>query len=65
METLTKTPAKVGQRFGVYNGDAKATLISVNSQDVVYNFDHELEKIHSHSRLWFDAHTFPLSEVSK
>lgn len=60
MDTLTKTPAKPGQRFGVYNGSAKATLISANTQEVTYTFDHDLEKVWSHSRTWFDSSTFPL-----
>lgn len=60
METLEKTSAKLGQRFGVYNGDAKGTLLSVTSQEVTYRFDHDLEVVHSHSRLWFDNNTFPL-----
>lgn len=61
METLAHTPAKVGQRFGVYNGDAKGTVISINKDDVAYKFDHDLETTQVHSRLWFDNNTFPLA----
>lgn len=60
METLSKTPAVVGQRFSVYNGDAKGTIESVNTQEVTYRYDHELETLHTHSRLWLDANTYPV-----
>ena len=52
--------ANAGDRFGVYNGDAKGTLKSINTQEVTYAFDHELETTHSHSRDWFDKHTYAL-----
>ena len=52
----------VGARFGVYNGDAKGTLISINSQNVAYNFDHDLETTHVHTRQWYEDHTFALEE---
>ena len=51
---------QVGARFGVYNGDAKGTVISINTQEVTYKFDHDLETTHEHSRTWFDSHTFAL-----
>ena len=49
-----------GGRFGVYNGDAKGTVKSIDSQNVEYSFDHDLETVHTHSRLWFDNNTFAL-----
>lgn len=59
---LTPTPAKRGQRFGVYNGDAKGTVIDIDSQSVHYRYDHDVpEKSHVHSRTWFDSSTFPLA----
>lgn len=51
-----------GARFGVYNGDAKGTLISINTQEVTYSFDHDFEVTHSHSRDWYDSHTFALED---
>lgn len=66
METLAHTPAKVGQRFGVYNGDAIGRVLSINNDKVVYVFDHDLETKQEHTRLWFDNNTFPVAEkVSK
>ncbi len=62
---MTTTPAKAEQRFGVFNGDAKGTVVSANTQEVAYQFDHDMgEKTHVHSRLWFDKNTFPLTEAS-
>lgn len=49
-----------GARFGVYNGDAKGTLLSINTQEVTYNFDHEPEKVWTHSRPWYNENTFAL-----
>ena len=50
----------IGGRFGVYNTDAKGTVKSINTQNVEYSFDHDLETTHEHSRQWFDSNTFAL-----
>ena len=51
---------KAGARFGVYNGDAKGTVKSIDSQNVEYSFDHDVETTYSHSRLWFNSNTFAI-----
>jgi hypothetical protein len=51
---------KVEARFGVFNGDAKGTVVSINSQEVTYTFDHDLETIYEHSRKWFNSSTYGL-----
>jgi hypothetical protein len=56
---------KIGGRFGVYNGDAKGTVLSINSQEVAYAFDHALETPYSHDRKWFDSNTFTLEDNAK
>lgn len=55
---------KEGARFRVYNGDAKGTVISINSQNVEYAYDHEPENVWTHSRQWFNSSTFPLESVN-
>lgn len=64
METNTKTPVRVGQRFGVIGGDAKGTVLGSGNQNVTYQYDHDLgdKVIHTHTRKWFEAATFPLTE---
>lgn len=51
---------KTGYRFGVYNGDAKGTVTSINTQRVEYTFDHAPEITHDHDRKWLNEHTYPL-----
>lgn len=51
---------KVEGRFGVYNGDAKGTVVSINTQNVEYTFDHAPETIYEHDRKWFNSTTYPL-----
>lgn len=49
-----------GTRFGVYNGDAKGTVIEANTQVVKYNYDHALETVWERPRKDFDSNTFLL-----
>lgn len=49
-----------GYRFGVYNGDAKGTVLSATSQNVSYTYDHDLEKVWDRDRKDFEKNTFPL-----
>lgn len=53
---------KEGYRFGVYNGDAKGTVKTANTQRVEYSFDHSLEVTWDQDRKNFEANTFPLVE---
>ena len=43
-----------GTRFRVYNGDAKGTVISANTQNGSYKFDHDLEVVHTLDRKHFE-----------
>lgn len=52
-----------GHRFRVYNGDAKGTVHSANTQNVVYSFDHDLETKHELDRKKFESITYPLEEA--
>lgn len=62
MDTLTHTPAKVGQRFSVYNGDANGTVLGIDTKasEVTYVFDHALETPFTHSLNWLASSTYAL-----
>lgn len=55
---------KVEGRFGVFNGDAKGTVVSINTQIVSYTFDHALETVYEHDRKWFNSNTFALETAN-
>lgn len=55
---------KVGERFKVFNGDAKGTVEAVTPEYVAYVYDHNLETRHTNSRKWFETATYPIKEVS-
>jgi len=48
-----------GQRFGVFNGDAKGTILSANTLEVSFRYDHDLEKIWSTDAKHFNSFTYP------
>lgn len=48
---------EAGTRFRVYNGDAKGTIVQANTQNVSYNFDHDLEVTHTVDRKHFESFT--------
>lgn len=54
---MSASTIPVGTRFGVYNGDAKGTVLGSTSDEVTYHFDHDLETVWTHSRKWYEENT--------